>query len=139
MEEIRYKNQLLAIVIRSDFSEPGISFFTPDEFSQQLAFMKHPKGKEIEPHIHNIVRREVLLTKEVLVIRRGELRVDLYTDDREYVSSTVIGAGDVILLASGGHGFEVLEEIEMFEIKQGPYIGDEDKTRFVPEGRVDDK
>ena len=50
--------------------------------------------------------------------------------------STILRTGDVILLASGGHGFEVLEELEMYEIKQGPYIGEDDKTRF--EGKIDE-
>jgi hypothetical protein len=62
------------------------------------------------------------------------LRVDFYDDQRRYLSSRILGAGDVILLVSGGHGFEVLEEVEMFEVKQGPYLGDQDKTPFVPAG-----
>lgn len=37
---------------------------------------------------------------------------------------------DAILLIQGGHGFEVLEEVERIEVKQGPYVGEEDKTRF---------
>jgi hypothetical protein len=92
--------------------------------------MNHPKGKQIEPHIHSIVKREVLYTKEVLLIRKGKLRVDFYDDKKEYLESWVLTSGDVILLASGGHGFEILEDTEMFEVKQGPYAGDMDKTRF---------
>ena len=46
------------------------------------------------------------------------------------MESRILEAGDVILLATGGHGFEVLEEIEMIEVKQGPYTGDQDKTHF---------
>lgn len=130
-------NKILAIVIKDSFSAPGITFCTPDDFSQQLAFMKHSAGKIIDPHIHNIVKREVLYTKEVLVIKSGKLKVDFYTDKKQYVSSIILDSGDVILLASGGHGFEVLEDIEMFEIKQGPYAGDNDKTRFVPCGKRD--
>lgn len=135
MEEIRSGDQVLAIIIRSDYAKPGISFFTPDDYSQQLAFMKHPKGKTIEPHVHNEVKREVFRTREVLLIRRGKLKVDLYSDDQEYISSAVLEGGDLILLASGGHGFEVLEDIEMFEVKQGPYLGEDDKTRFVPKSK----
>ena len=45
--------------------------------------------------------------------------------------SRVLGPGDVILLISGGHGFEVLEELNMVEVKQGPYAGETDKTRFT--------
>lgn len=132
MEQIMNGDQVLALIIRHDYNEPGISFFTPDDYSQQVAFMRHENGKLIQPHVHNPVKREVLFTKEVLVIRRGKLRADFYTEEQEYVSSSVLDAGDVILLVEGGHGFEVLEEVEMFEIKQGPYAGEGDKTRFTP-------
>lgn len=109
----------------------GISFFTPGDLSQQVAYMQHPSGHLIEPHIHNKVVREVHYTQEVLLLRKGKLRVDFYDDERNYVESRILEAGDVILLASGGHGFKVIEEVEMFEIKQGPYAGDNDKTRFT--------
>lgn len=131
IEHIRYNGGVLAIIIRHDFSEPGIHFFTPDDFSQQLAYMLHPAGKIIEPHIHNPLQREVFYTQEVLFLKRGRLRVDFYDDEHTYLESRILGNGDVILLASGGHGFEALEEIEMIEVKQGPYAGDTDKTRFT--------
>jgi mannose-6-phosphate isomerase-like protein (cupin superfamily) len=130
LETITLQGQMFAVVIRADYSAPGITFFTPPNFSQQLAYMNHPKGKIIEPHIHNPVSREVRYTQEVLFIRKGRLRVDFYSENRNYLESRELGAGDLILLASGGHGFEVLEEIEMIEVKQGPYAGDADKTRF---------
>jgi mannose-6-phosphate isomerase-like protein (cupin superfamily) len=130
IEEIRGRHAILAIIIRANYTAPGIHFFTPPEFSQQLAYMRHPAGKEIEPHCHNPIPREVHLTQEVLFIRRGRVRVDLYESDQSYVCSHELSTGDAILLASGGHGFEVLEELEMFEVKQGPYAGQEEKTRF---------
>ncbi len=121
---------LLAMIIRAGFCRHGIHFFTPNEFSQQLAFMRHPAGKLIEPHIHNAAPREVQFTQEVLFVRKGELRVDFYDVNRRYLESRILGPGDVILLIQGGHGFEVLEEIEMIEVKQGPYVGEHDKTWF---------
>jgi hypothetical protein len=130
IEEIRNEGELLAIIIRSNFNDPGISFVTPDELTQQLAFMRHPAGKWIRPHLHNPVPREVLYTHEVLFIRRGKLRVDLYDNEQRYLHSRILETGDVILLTGGGHGFEVLEEVEMIEVKQGPYAGIDDKTRF---------
>ncbi len=131
VEEIRSgSGDLLAIILRHDFREPGIHFFTSNALSQQMAYMRHPAGKVIVPHVHNPVRREVVTTQEALFVRRGALRVDLYDHDREYLESRILRDGDVILLVSGGHGFEVLEEIEMIEIKQGPYAGDGDKSRI---------
>src|SRR5262245_19342760 len=129
-EYVRDGEALVAIIVRGDFSADGVTFFTPDEFSQQLAYMKHPRDKVIAPHVHNAVPRQVTYTREVLFIKKGRLRVDFYSEDRRYLESRDLGAGDVILLASGGHGFKVLEPIEMIEVKQGPYSGDHDKTRF---------
>ncbi|HEV2136869.1 MAG TPA: hypothetical protein VGR47_21800 [Terracidiphilus sp.] len=129
--EIRQGSTLLALIVPYSFREPGIHFFTPGELSQQLAYMRHPAGKIIEPHLHNPVRREVHYTQEVLFLKAGRLRVDFYDHDRHYLESRVLAAGDVILLIEGGHGFEVLEEVEMIEVKQGPYVGDQDKTRFI--------
>lgn len=130
VEHILHDSQLIALIIPNSFAEPGVHFFTEDHYSQQLAFMRHPPGKVIGAHTHNPVQREVQYTQEVLFIRRGRLRVDLYAPDRHYIESRVLEAGDVIFLASGGHGFEVLEEIEMIEVKQGPFVGEQDKTRF---------
>lgn len=131
VETVLYGGQLLAIIISHRFNTPGVHFFTPSDLSQQLAYMRHPAGKEIPPHVHNPAPREVRFTQEVLFIRRGRLRVDFYDDGRMYLESRVLEAGDAILLATGGHGFEVLEEVEMIEVKQGPYAGDQDKTRFA--------
>jgi mannose-6-phosphate isomerase-like protein (cupin superfamily) len=131
IENITYQDRLLATIVSQKFDKPGIHFFTPNELSQQLAFMRHPIGKIIPPHVHNPVKREVQYTQEVLFIRKGKLRVDFYNNDCEYLESRILEPGDVVLLVTGGHGFEVLEEIEMIEVKQGPYVGDADKTRFV--------
>lgn len=136
VREVTHQGELLGIIISADFRESGIHFFTPNSLSQQLAYMKHPKGKMIQPHVHNPVPREVCYTQEVLLIRQGKLRVDFYTEEQEYLESYVLGAGDVVLLVKGGHGFQVLEEVEMIEVKQGPYVGEQDKTRFAAQPAV---
>lgn len=130
LDRVEHDGQLLALIVRNDFAAEGIRFFTPSDFSQQLAHMSHPAGKVIEPHTHNPVRREVIHTQEVLFLKRGKLRVDFYGADQKYAESRLLGPGDVILLVSGGHGFEAIEDLEMIEVKQGPFLGDVDKTRF---------
>jgi mannose-6-phosphate isomerase-like protein (cupin superfamily) len=130
LEKITHGDDLIAIILSNTYTQPGIHFFTPNDLSQQLAYMKHPVGKIIQPHVHNPVKREVHYTQEVLFIRKGKLRVDLFDKQRNYLESRILATGDVILLATGGHGFEMLEETEMIEVKQGPYAGDADKTRF---------
>ncbi len=130
IEEVKKKNKLLAMIIRSDYAGEGVDFITPNEYSQQLAYMHHPAGKVIDAHIHNLVHRNVVMTQEVLFIKKGALRVDFYDDYEDYLESRDLYAGDIILMISGGHGFKVLEEVEMVEVKQGPYAGDYDKKRF---------
>jgi hypothetical protein len=132
VESIIDSGRLLAIIVRTSFRSDGIDFFTPNDFSQQLGYMNRPKGYVITPHVHNPVPREVSYTKEVLFIRSGLVRADFYDDTQGYLKSTILYPGDVILLAFGGHGFEMLEASEIIEVKQGPYAGDGDKTRFEP-------
>lgn len=127
---IKKKDKLLAIILRDGYECEGVDFITPDEYSQQLAYMHHPAGKVIDAHLHNVIHRNVVYTQEVLFIKKGKLRVDFYDDYKDYLESRILEAGDTILLTSGGHGFKVLEEVEMIEIKQGPYAGGQDKVRF---------
>lgn len=130
VEHIKHHEKLLAIIISADYTKQGIEFFTPDNFSQQLGYMNRPKGYVIEPHRHNLVSREVVQTQEVLFIKSGQVRVDFYDDEQHYLESRMLSTGDVILLAAGGHGFEMMEPSEMIEVKQGPYVGERDKVRF---------
>lgn len=130
VEEIKKKDKLLAMIIRNDFVCEGVDFITPNEYSQQVAYMHHLAGKKIDAHIHNLVHRNIVMTQEVLLIKKGVLRVDFYDEYEDYLESRDLYTGDIILLVSGGHGFQVLEEVEMIEVKQGPYAGENDKKKF---------
>lgn len=135
IDRILHEDKELALIIRRNYRNDGIEFFTPSNYSQQIGYMNRPAGYVIAPHVHNPVTREVHYTKEVLLIRSGRLRVDFYSEAQQYLESTILEAGDVILLSYGGHGFEMLEPTEIIEVKQGPYAGDEDKTRFESVGK----
>ena len=130
MKEIIFSGNLYALIISNSFNKDGITFFTKDESSQQLAFMKHPKDKVIEPHFHNPIKRIINDTQEVLYIKKGILKVDFYDNNKNVLGSEFLNEGDFIMLIQGGHGFSVVEDLEMIEIKQGPYLGDNDKVRF---------
>ena len=117
IENITHAGLTFAIILRTTYHNHGITFFTPDDFSQQLAYMNRPQGYIIPPHAHNPVAREVNFTKEVLFIKSGKVRVDFYDDNKTYLESRILHAGDVILLAFGGHGFEMVEASEVIEVK----------------------
>jgi hypothetical protein len=125
---------LLALIVRSGASENGAHFVTGDDSVHQLGILQWPRGHIIDAHVHNALTRTIESTQEVLFIRTGKVRVDLYTELREYKCSLTLLAGDVIFLASGGHGFEILEDANIVEVKQGPYEGEHEKTRFSPLG-----
>ncbi|QDC99131.1 hypothetical protein FIT70_04290 [Candidatus Methylopumilus universalis] len=127
---INYNSTTYAIILRSDYKSNDIAFFTPKNYSQQLGYMNRKKGYVIPPHIHKITKREILLTQETLFIKSGKVKVNFYTEDKIFFDSLVLSAGDVLLLARGGHGFEMLEDTEIIEVKQGPYNDDMDKERF---------
>ena len=130
IEKIEYKNLLLSIIIRAQYKNTGIHFFTDNIDSQQLGYMNRPSDYEIPPHRHNLIPREIHLTQEVLIIKSGKIRVDFYSNDQIYIESRILYTGDIILLSDGGHGFQMLEDSEIFEVKQCPYCGDQDKVRF---------
>jgi mannose-6-phosphate isomerase-like protein (cupin superfamily) len=130
IEHITNDLEPIALIIRAEYDTKGVKFFTPSNFSQQVAFMKHPQGYKISAHVHNLVSRQVLFTQEVLFIRNGKIRVNLYNSSKNFICDRILKTGDLILLCGGGHSFELLEETSMIEVKQGPYAGEEDKTHF---------
>lgn len=131
--KICHEEQVIAIILRASFVAEGIQFITPDSFSQQLGYMNRPQGYVIPPHDHKPVPRIIEWTQEVLFIRSGRVRLDLYAPcPREYLESRILLPGDVVLLAHGGHGLLMLEPSEIVEVKQGPYAGTDDKERFAP-------
>jgi hypothetical protein len=130
IEEIIDQGELLAKIIRAEYKGEGINFFTENNLSQQLAQMKRLAGYEIPPHVHLPVPREVVYTLETIIVRRGKVLVDFYNEQKKEIGQTILKTGDVMLLIAGGHGFTMLEDTDMVEVKLGPYAGDKDKERF---------
>ncbi len=131
VQHVEHEGKVLAIILPHDLSVDGIHFFTPPHFSQQLACMSRPRGHIIEAHTHKEMARQIFYTQEVLFIKRGRVRIDFYSEKQIKIDSRELAAGDVIMLVSGGHGLEMLEQTEIIEVKQGPYLGDNDKVKLL--------
>lgn len=131
IETVKLHDVICAIIIRREYERNGIEFFTVPTDTLQLGYMKRPAGYKIAPHIHNPVMRSVELTNEVLFIKSGKVKVNFYDTNGMPFTSALLISGDVILLSMHGHGFEMLEESEIVEVKQGPYAGEADKIRFL--------
>ena len=130
IEKVLYKNKLFALIVRKQFrKKSGINFFTSKESTQQFGFIKHKKNHIIKPHKHNKRLTKILRTTEVILLLKGTLRVDFYNDKNKYLFSKIINERDIIMLVHGGHGFKILKNTEMIEVKQGPYLAS-DKIKF---------
>jgi hypothetical protein len=128
VERILIDDVVVALKIRASEFDSGVEFVTDPHNSLQIGLMSRRQGHQIEPHVHLPASRTILDTQEVLLIRKGIVRVDFYAPDESYASSALLHAGDLLLLSCGGHGFEVIEDAEIIEVKQGPFIND--KRRF---------
>ena len=131
IENIIYKKKLLALIVNGNYrKKKGISFFTPNESTQQFGYMKHKKNHIILPHLHKKRVTKISYTTEVIILLKGSVRIDFYADLKKYLFSKIINKNDIIMLVSGGHGFKVLKDVEMIEVKQGPYSLSKDKVKF---------
>ena len=135
IEKITHKKKLFALIVRNKYrKKKGINFFTDKKASQQVGFMKHKKDYVILPHKHNKRKKTSIAkidsTTEVLIILKGILRVDFYSPNEKYLFSKKLYENDLIMLSSGGHGFKILKDVEMIEVKQGPYFISKDKVKF---------
>ena len=131
IEKIIHKNKLLALIVRGTYrKKKGITFFTPNESTQQFGYMKHKKKYVIKPHLHKKRLTKIFQTTEVILLLKGILRVDFYNNFKKYLFSKILKSKDIIMLVSGGHGFKILKDVEMLEIKQGPYNLIKDKIKF---------
>ena len=131
IEKIIHKKRLLALIVRGKYrNKKGINFFTPNNSTQQFGYMKHKKKYIIKPHLHKKRLTKIYHTSEVILLLKGILRVDFYNKSKKYIYSKILKEKDIIMLVHGGHGFKVLKNVEMLEIKQGPYNLIKDKIKF---------
>ena len=131
IEKIFNKKKMYALIVRNSYKKKkGVSFFTDEKATQQFGYMNHKKDHIILPHRHNKRQSKILLTTEVIILLRGILRVDFYSDKEKYLFSKKLYANDLIMLSHGGHGFKVLKDVKMIEVKQGPYSLSMDKVKF---------
>ena len=131
-EHIHAGEQLIAIIVSRDHNPPSTEFVTTSDLNLQVGLIKYPAGGVIQPHVHRPLERHIVGTGEVLLVRSGKVELSLYDDERQPVAQRILQQGDLLLLVSGGHGFRMLEDTVLLEVKQGPYTGLDEKERFEP-------
>jgi len=130
VEQIASGSKVLAYIIRSEINPDKTTFLTPSDLKQQVGFIVYPAGGVIKRHVHRPLERHLIGTSEVLIVRRGQCEIDIYDDERKLVASRQLRPGDIMLMVGGGHGFRMLEDTVLLEVKQGPYTGIDEKEHF---------
>ena len=131
VEKIEWQGETLALILRAKFDSKGVNFVTDEDSPLQVGVLTHPQGFKIKPHIHRTSRKIINSIQEVLHVAYGRVGVNFYDDNGEQIRTAVINMGDTILLIAGGHGFDILEDCKIIEVKQGPYEGmEQDKKRL---------
>ena len=137
INKIIYKKKILALIVNQNkFNKKGVNFFSPNNFTKHVGIINFKKNHYIKPHTHLKHLRKIYRTSEVLLIQKGKLRVDFYIKRSKYLFSKVVKKNDILILHEGSHGFKVLENCRMVEVKQGPFVKTLDKVRF---NKVDEK
>lgn len=131
-EIIRDGDVVLAIVLQSgDFPE-GLNFHTKDWDFVQVATWNYPKGRRSSTHSHRVVDRIARRTQEVWYVKKGKVKVEIYSEDDRLLAEPVLEAGDIMIIFGGGHASEILEDgTQVLEVKNGPYLGPEKDKRNI--------
>lgn len=130
VECITWNDKPLSYIIRAEMAPDRTTFVTPSELNLQVGFVVYPAGGEVARHLHRPLKRHIVGTSEVLVVKEGRCQMDIYDDDQRLVATRELRRGDVMLMVGGGHGFRMMEDTVLLEIKQGPYTGLDEKERF---------
>ena len=78
---IHYKKYVFGYIIKHS-KKKGVNFLTPPNLTHQVGSLNHPRSHVIFPHLHLKNKRRVNYTSEVLIIQKGKLRLDLYSNKK---------------------------------------------------------
>lgn len=130
IEKIESQGKTLVYLIKGKQKVSKTQFISPQTANLQVGHIVYSTGSVIPKHIHKKIIRRLDRTEEVLIVQKGSSEFDIYNDEKELIATRKVKKGDIIIIAGGGHGFRVLKDLVLLEIKQGPYTGIEEKERF---------
>jgi oxalate decarboxylase/phosphoglucose isomerase-like protein (cupin superfamily) len=127
IEIVKDDEEELAIIVRRDSFVDGVKFITPEQFPLQFGLLRYKKGGVARPHMHPNITRTINQTQELIHVEKGKIKLDIFNSRGELYASRILSEGDSAFFISGGRGWVALEEAEIFEVKQGPFMGEKDK------------
>lgn len=128
--EIARHGTTYALIIRAGARPDATTFVTPSTANLQVGFIVYPAGGEVARHEHRSLERTILGMNEVLVVQQGACDVDIYDLERRLIGTYGLNEGDILIFMAGGHGFRMRKDTVLLEVKQGPYIAEDEKELF---------
>lgn len=122
MEKIFHNNTLIAIRVKK-FKNGSAPLTDPRE-PLQLVTLKHQKGTYLKAHIHTPKKRVTQRLQECIIVRKGKVKVDLYTPTKKFFKYIYLTIGETLIVVNGGYGIHMLKDSELFELKNGPFVED---------------
>jgi len=131
-EKVIDNGKILAIIIRDEEWTEGLNFVSSENDFMQVGFWNYMQGKDLLAHTHLQCERQVLKTQEVIFVKSGAVRLDLFSEEGKLLKSFDLKGGDTAVLLNGGHGYKILQDnTKVLEVKNGPYVGpDKDRKRI---------
>ena len=126
-----WRAEPIATIVTADPpSRPGPVFHTHANEPLQVATTLYRAGHKVAPHRHPPQFRPAFngSTQEVLVMQRGRLLIHFFDSLGTYAGVWTLKIGDVCLIVGGGHSLEALTEVELVEVKTGPFVAGRDKV-----------
>ena len=132
MQRIEHGGKIISIIYRDEDWVQGLNFITPGDMFVQVGSWWYDKGKVLDKHVHKEFERVATRTQECVYVRKGSMRVTLYTEELSVLEVFELHTGDLAVFGYGGHGYEILtDDTQIIESKNGPFIDvDTDKTKF---------
>lgn len=130
-KKIYDRGGIYALVLRKGAEAKGVNFITPRNYPLQVGVQLRRKNELIKSHIHKSTKKEIKTIQEFIHIDYGRVKVSIFNENGEKISDIILNSGDSMLQVRGGHGFKVLKDTKLIEVKQGPYDSvKEDKIKF---------
>lgn len=128
---IEQNGKIYAKIIRASYQPKDTEFFTDETDEIQFGYITYPKNHKTGAHCHNHLNKETTKTDEILIVQEGSARIDFYNLKGEYIKSSEIFKGDILIIHQGGHNILFYEDTKVLAIKSGVYEKKHSKTRII--------
>jgi hypothetical protein len=119
IDVISWEGKPLAYVVRAFLRPDETSALTARGSRLRWGLVADPEDGEIACYAHLPLDRAMPeRPTEVLVVKHGQCRLEIYNDARQKIATRMLRAGDVTLSVADGHGFEIAKCMVLSDIER---------------------